>query len=90
MLPEVIVGSIGTSAKRRPAISCTARRSSSSTRDDVRRPSPRANVVLARLWPGQGRQADARARLQPVYAWFTEGFHSADLRAAKTLLDALG
>jgi class 3 adenylate cyclase/predicted ATPase len=49
----------------------------------------RATVELARLWQGQGRQAEARERLQAVYAWFGEGFHSADLRAAKTLLDAL-
>jgi predicted ATPase len=49
-----------------------------------------ATVELARLWQDQGRPADARARLQPVYAWFTEAFHSADLRAAKTLLDELG
>ena len=43
----------------------------------------RATVELARLWQGQGRSAEARARLQPLYAWFTEGLHSADLRAAK-------
>jgi adenylate cyclase len=56
----------------------------------VRLSELRATVELARLWQSQGRQADAGARLQPVYAWFTEGFHSADLRAAKTLLDDLG
>jgi class 3 adenylate cyclase/predicted ATPase len=49
----------------------------------------RATVELARLWQAQGRQADARARLQPLYAWFTEGFHTPDLRAAKTLLEEL-
>jgi hypothetical protein len=27
--------------------------------------------------------------LTPVYAWFTEGFETADLRAAKALLAAL-
>jgi predicted ATPase len=56
----------------------------------VRLSELRATVELARLWQSQGRAADARARLQPVYAWFTEGFHSADLRAAKSLLDGLG
>ena len=56
----------------------------------ARLPELRATVELARLWQGQGRPADARARLQPLYAWFTEGLHSADLRAAKTLLDELG
>jgi len=29
------------------------------------------------------------ALLQPVYDRFTEGFETADLKAAKTLLDAL-
>ena len=56
----------------------------------ARLPELRATVELARLWQGQGRPADARARLQPLYAWFTEGLHSADLRAAKALLDDLG
>jgi predicted ATPase len=37
----------------------------------------------------QGRPADARALLQPVYNRFTEGFDTADLQAAKALLDAL-
>jgi class 3 adenylate cyclase/predicted ATPase len=49
----------------------------------------RATVELARLWQRQDRNAEARERLQAVYTWFGEGFHSADLRAAKTLLDAL-
>jgi adenylate cyclase len=49
----------------------------------------RATVELARLWQGQGRSAEARARLQAVYGWFTEGFNTVDLREAKNLLDAL-
>jgi len=28
--------------------------------------------------------------LAPVYGWFTEGFDTADLKAAKALLDELG
>jgi predicted ATPase len=28
--------------------------------------------------------------LQPVYAWFTEGFDTADLKDAQALLDELG
>jgi hypothetical protein len=31
----------------------------------------------------------AQALLAPVYAWFSEGFDSADLLAAKALLDRL-
>jgi predicted ATPase len=38
----------------------------------------------------QGRPADATACLQPIYDRFTEGFSTADLIAAKQLLDDLG
>jgi predicted ATPase len=38
---------------------------------------------------GQGHSADAVGILQPVYNRFTEGFETADLKAAKALLDAL-
>jgi predicted ATPase len=36
-----------------------------------------------------GRNDDARAMLAEIYGWFTEGFNTADLREAKTLLDEL-
>jgi predicted ATPase len=49
----------------------------------------RAAMSLARLLRDQGRPADALALLQPVYDRFTEGFDTADLKAAKALLDAL-
>ena len=49
----------------------------------------RAATSLARLWQQQGRAAEAHHLLQPVYAWFTEGFDTADLCAAKALLDVL-
>ena len=49
----------------------------------------RAATSLARLLRNQGRQADAIACLQPVYDRFTEGFGTADLIAAKQLLDEL-
>ena len=49
----------------------------------------RAATSLARLWDRQGRRAEARDLLQPVYAWFTEGFDTADLRDARTLLAEL-
>jgi predicted ATPase len=37
----------------------------------------------------QGRHAEARDLLAPVYGWFTEGFDSLDLKEAKALLDQL-
>jgi predicted ATPase len=49
----------------------------------------RAATSLARLWGEQGRRAEARELLAPVYGWFTEGFDTADLKEAKTLLDEL-
>jgi predicted ATPase len=50
----------------------------------------RAATSLARLWRDQGRRAQARELLAPVYGWFTEGFDTADLKDAKALLDELG
>ena len=37
----------------------------------------------------QGRPQEAVALLAPIYAWFTEGFDTADLKEAETLLDKL-
>jgi predicted ATPase len=47
----------------------------------------RAAIGLARLRRDQGRRAEARDFLAPVYGWFTEGFDTRDLREAKALLD---
>jgi predicted ATPase len=47
----------------------------------------RAATSLARLRRDQGRDAEARDLLAPVYGWFTEGFDTADLREAKAFLD---
>ena len=44
---------------------------------------------LARLRRDQGRHAEARDLLAPVYGWFTEGFDTQDLKEAKALLDEL-
>jgi predicted ATPase len=49
----------------------------------------RAATSLARLWQRQGKRAEARELLAPIYGWFTEGFDTADLRDAQTLLRAL-
>ena len=49
----------------------------------------RATTSLARLRGEQGRSAEARDLLAPVYRWFTEGFDTADLKEAKALLDKL-
>ena len=49
----------------------------------------RTAASLARLRCDQGRHADARDLLAPVYNWFTEGFATPDLKQAKALLDEL-
>jgi class 3 adenylate cyclase/tetratricopeptide (TPR) repeat protein len=50
----------------------------------------RAATNLAQLWRDQGRRAEARDLLAPIYNWFTEGFDTLDLKQAKTLLGTLG
>jgi predicted ATPase len=50
----------------------------------------RAAMSLARLWQRQGKRAEAHALLAPIYGWFTEGFDTADLQEARTLLEELG
>jgi predicted ATPase len=47
----------------------------------------RAAPSLAGLRNDQGRRAEARDLLAPVYEWFTEGFDTPDLKEAKALLD---
>jgi predicted ATPase len=49
----------------------------------------RAALSLARLLVGQGRRAEARDLLAPIYARFTEGFETADLRKAGEVLAEL-
>jgi len=49
----------------------------------------RAAMSLARLRRDQGRHAEARDLLAPVYGWFTEGFDTPDLQEAKALLEGL-
>ncbi len=46
----------------------------------------RATMSLARLWIAQDRSDDARRQLSDLYGWFTEGFETPDLQAARLLL----
>jgi predicted ATPase len=50
----------------------------------------RAAMSLSRLWQQQGKRQEAHDLLAEVYSWFTEGFDTADLQEAKTLLEELG
>jgi predicted ATPase len=49
----------------------------------------RAAMSLSRLWQRQGKEDEARQLLAGIYGWFTEGFDTADLKAAKALLEEL-
>ena len=49
----------------------------------------RAARSLSALWAAAGRRADARALLDGIYRWFTEGFYTPDLRSAQAELDQL-
>ena len=49
----------------------------------------RAATSLARLWRDECRKEEAHQLLAPIYDRFTEGFATADLRAAKALIDDL-
>jgi predicted ATPase/DNA-binding winged helix-turn-helix (wHTH) protein len=49
----------------------------------------RTSISLARLHEAQGQIIEARDALAPVYTRFKEGFQTADLKAAKALLEGL-
>ena len=49
----------------------------------------RAAVSLARLRRNQGRRAEARDLLAPIYCWFNEGLDTPDLKDAKAVLHTL-
>jgi class 3 adenylate cyclase/tetratricopeptide (TPR) repeat protein len=50
----------------------------------------RAATDLARHWHDEGRYVEANSLLQPIYAWFVEGFDTPDLKDAQALLNRLG
>ena len=49
----------------------------------------RSATSLARLWLDQGRRAEARDLLAPIYGWFTDGVSAPDLDDARTSLEEL-
>jgi predicted ATPase len=49
----------------------------------------RATTSLARLLANQGRRDEASEMLAEIYNWFTEGFDTADLIDAKSLLEEI-
>jgi predicted ATPase len=49
----------------------------------------RAAMSLSRLWQAQGKHDAAHTLLAGAYGRFTEGFDTADLQAARRLLETL-
>jgi predicted ATPase len=49
----------------------------------------RAAIGLGRMWRDQGKHAETRDLLTPIYGWFSEGFDTPDLKEAKALLEEL-
>ena len=49
----------------------------------------RAATRLGRIWRAHGEFSEALDLLVPTYGWSTEGFDTADLKEAKTLIDEL-
>jgi hypothetical protein len=45
-------------------------------------------MSLGRLLGRQGNREEARRLVSESYSWFTEGFDTADLKDARTLLDS--
>jgi predicted ATPase len=71
------------------ACSCFERALDISRQQKARSLELRAAMSLARLWRDQGKRAEARDLLAPIYGWFTEGFDTADLMDARELLEEL-
>jgi class 3 adenylate cyclase/predicted ATPase len=71
------------------ATECLQRAIAVARRQQARLPELRAAVALAGLWREAGRRDDAYNLIAPLYAWFTEGAATPDVRAAATLLGQL-
>ena len=68
---------------------CIVRAARVAREQDAKMWELRAVTSLARLRAGQGRRAEARELVAPLYGWFTEGLETPDLEDAKTLLEQL-
>jgi class 3 adenylate cyclase/predicted ATPase len=79
----------GDAALEREAEACFLSAVDLARRQNAKAWELRASTDLARLWRRQGKR-DARRMLAEVYGWFTEGFDTRDLRAARALLDEPG
>jgi predicted ATPase len=78
-----------TVSQQAEAEACFQRALEVASRQEAKSLELRAAMSLACLWQQQGRRAEARDLLAPLYGWFMEGFDTADLQEAKVLLEEL-
>ena len=78
-----------TPTQQEEAEACFQRALDVARRQEAKSLELRAAMSLSRLWQQQGKRAKAFELLTPVYGWFTEGFDTADLQEARTLLEEL-
>jgi predicted ATPase len=81
---------VGTADAESEAEACLQKALSIARQQQAKLMELRTAVCLSRLWQRQGKKINARELLAEIYNWFTEGFDTADLREAKTLLADLG
>jgi predicted ATPase len=74
---------------RTEAESCFRRAIEIARRQQAKSWELRAVMSLSRLLQKQGKKDETRPLLAEIYGWFTEGFDTADLKDAKTLLEEL-
>jgi hypothetical protein len=76
----------GESARHTEAEACFRRALTLARQQQAKAWELRAALSLGRLWQHSGRRQQARELLAGVYDWFSEGFDTVDLQAAKVLL----
>jgi hypothetical protein len=69
------------------AEACFRRALDVARRQQARSLELRAAMSLSRLWQQQGESEAAREVVAEIYKWFTQGLDTADIQAAKVLLE---
>jgi predicted ATPase len=87
---ELLLAQAGARQQGQEAEACFHQAVDIASRQQAKSLELRAAMSLSRLWQQQGKRAEARELLAPVYSWFTEGFDTADLQEAGALLEDLG
>jgi predicted ATPase len=79
---------LGTSPKPDDAERCFREALEIARRQNAKSLELRTAMSLGRLLERQGNREEARRLVSESYSWFTEGFDTADLKDARTLLDS--